>query len=58
MIKMQSQEQKKTVFLIIVLECLISHLEQGDLEIIPHTTLFKKLKMMGGLNVQIKSYKF
>lgn len=55
---MQSQEQKKTVFLIIVLECLISHLEQGDLEIIPHTTLFKKLKMMGGLNVQIKSYKF
>ena len=45
-------------FLVISLEHLSGHLEQGNLEIIPHTTHFKKLKMFGNLNVQIKSYKY
>lgn len=44
-------------FLIISLECLNSHVEQGNLEIIFHTTHFNKL-MIGDLNVKIKSNKY
>lgn len=45
-------------FLIISLKHLISRLEQGDLKIIPRTTHFNKLKMVGGVNVKIKPYKY
>lgn len=54
MIKVQSQiPDRKMEYLIISLEHLNGHLEQDNLEIIPHTAHFNKLKMIGNLNVNL-----
>lgn len=58
MIKVQSQvPEKKMEYLIISLEKLNNHLEKGNLEIISHITHFNELKIVGNLDVKIKSYK-